>query len=279
MTYKRFATILLLVLILAANNRTFAAAGLSGLSPDVIKELSVRSEQQAEQLVTPENRHDKWAGEKAAEFTTIFNSPEFQNRVHEETERLKKEVFKKPIEEYYKDGKSAAMKKDGAKPILSKEERVYVFVSSSMPLQTTRNYAAAIDKASDPNVVMVIRGFINGMDDISSTMLFVSRVLVKDLACGSNESRCPTMKANLEIDPLMFRRYQITEVPAVVYASNVQALNVGGSEGIEGNASVQQYYVIKGDAALDYHLDAINWDLHKSSLQELAEAMRKGFYQ
>ena len=252
-------------------------SGVDGISPDVTKELSIRAERQAERLVSPENRHEKWAEEKAAEFTTIFNSPEFQNRVHVETERLKKEVFRKPIEEYYKDDKNAVMKKD--KSSLSKNERVYVFVSSSMPLQTIRNYAAAIDKVKDPNIVMVIRGFFNGMDDISSTMMFVSRVLVRDPACVNKESPCPMFNSNLEIDPLLFRRYRITEVPAVVYASNVQVLNVGGSEGTFGNASVQQFYVIKGDAALDYHLEAINKELHKGSLQGLAEAMRKGFYQ
>jgi type-F conjugative transfer system pilin assembly protein TrbC len=148
-----------------------------------------------------------------------------------------------------------------------------------MPLQTIRNYAAAIDKVKDPNIVMVIRGFLNGMDDINSTMMFVSRVLVKDPACGDKESLCPMFNANLEIDPLLFRRYRITAVPAVVYASNVQVVNAGGSEGIEGNASVQQFYRVMGDAALDYHLDTINREVHRKSLQGLAEAMRKGFYQ
>ncbi len=272
--------ILTLTLIFNSDNRVFAGedvSGAAGISPDATKELSIRAEQQAEQLVIPENKNEKWAEEKAAEFTAIFNSTEFQNRIHDETERLKHEVFRKPIEEYYKDDKNTVTKK--AKSSLSKNERVYVFVSSSMPLQTIRNYAAAIDKVRDPNIVMVIRGFLNGMDDINSTMMFVSRVLVKDLSCGDKESLCPMFNANLEIDPLLFRRYRIIEVPAVVFASNVQVLNVGGSEGMEGNASVQQFYVIKGDAALDYHLEAINRELHKSSLQGLVEVMRKGFYQ
>jgi len=251
--------------------------GMTGISPDVTKALGIRAEKQSEQLSTPDNKHEKWAKEKAVEITSIYNSPEFQKRVLDETERLKKEIFNKPIEEYYTDSKGVNSIKDRGESHLSKNERIYVFVSSSMPLQTMRTYAAAIDKARDPKVVMVIRGFLNGMDDINSTMAFVSRVLVRDSSCDS--INCPMFSANLEIDPLLFRRYRITEVPSVVYASNVQLFTPEGSEGIEGNASVGQFYKVTGDAALDYHLETINSLVHEKSLEDLAELIRKGYYQ
>jgi len=251
--------------------------GMTGISPDVTSVLGIRAEKQSEQLSVPENKHEKWAKEKAVEITAIYNSPEFQKRVLDETERLKKEIFNKPIEEYYTDSKSITSMKDRAESRLSKNERIYVFVSSSMPIQTIRNYATAIDKARDPKVVMVIRGFLNGMDDINSTMAFVSRVLVRDSSCDS--INCPMFSANLEIDPLLFRRYRITEVPSVVYASNVQLFTPEGSEGIEGNASVGQFYKVTGDAALDYHLETINSLVHEKSLEDLAELIRKGYYQ
>jgi type-F conjugative transfer system pilin assembly protein TrbC len=147
-----------------------------------------------------------------------------------------------------------------------------------MPLHVLRTYAGAIDKAKSPNIVMVMRGFVNGMDDIDSTLLFASRMLMKDSSCKNIKVPCPTFNANMQIDPLLFKRYQITEVPAVVYASNVKLLNVGGSEGIEENASIGTYYKTSGDAALDYHLDTINKEVHQKSLEKLTEAIRKGFY-
>ncbi len=254
-----------------------AEGDMTGISPDVTRELGVRAEKQSEKFVVPENKNDKWAKEKAADFTAIYNSSEFQKRVQEETERLKKEIFNKPIEEYYVDRKSGKAPMNRIDSHLSKNERIYVFVSSSMPLETIRTYAAAIDKAQDPNIAMVMRGFLNGMDDINSTMNFVSRVLLKDPSCDGQN--CPMSRANLEIDPLLFRRYKIEEVPSIVYASNVQLVTPGGSEGIERNASVGQYYKVAGDASLDYHLDTINREVHKRSLEGLAESLRKGFYQ
>jgi conjugal transfer pilus assembly protein TrbC len=250
---------------------------MTGISPDVTRELGIRAEKQSEQLVIPENRHEEWAKEKAAEFTAIYNSPEFQKRVEDETERLKRSIFNKPIEEYYPDSQIARSSRDRGESHLSKNERIYVFVSSSIPIETLRTYATAIDKTQDPNIVMVMRGFLNGMDDINSTMNFVSRVLLKDPTCDGRN--CPMFRANLEIDPLLFRRYKIEEVPSIVYASNVQLVTPGGSEGIEGNASVDRFYKITGDAALDYHLDVINKEVHEKSLSALAETMRKGFYQ
>ncbi len=276
---------MVLTLIFAITSTAFAADGnnaktenIVGISPDITKEIGIWAERESERLSVPENRHQKWAQEKAEEFTAIYNSPEFQTRVQNETERLKREIFSQSIEKYSRDDRGSISIKGARESHLSKNERIYVFVSSSMPVQTIRNYAASIDKVSYPNIVMVMRGFINGMDDINSTMAFVSRALARDANCENGDSPCAMMNANLEIDPLLFKKYEIQEVPTIVYASNVQVLNAGGSEGIEKNATVGKFYRIMGDAALDYHLETINKEAHTRSLQELVEKMRKGFY-
>ncbi len=251
----------------------------SGLSPDVVNAVNIEAEKRREKLTAPPNKHTTWAQEKAGEFSDIVNAPEFQKRVKDETERLKKEVFGKRAEEYHKNDKTVIGKTDDGRITLSEDERVYVFISSSIPVQTIRNYASAVDKVKDTNIVMVLRGFINGLEDINSTLMFTSRVFVRDPGCENIISPCPTFDANLEIDPLLFRRYEVSEVPAVVYASGVRLLNGGGSEGLASNAGVGRYYKVSGDASLDYLLETINKEARRKSLEGLVEAMRKGFYQ
>ena len=46
--------------------------------------------------------------------------------------------------------------------------------------------------------------------------------------------------ANLEVDPLLFRRYGVTSVPTFVYARGVNRTDAALSEGLNDGASVER---------------------------------------
>jgi conjugal transfer pilus assembly protein TrbC len=249
----------------------------TGISADTVKELNARAEVLSKQVTSLGNKHEGWARDKASEFVGIFNSPEFQARVKKESDRIRKDIFSGSSGTRDMDGRKQATRQVAAGR-LARNERVYVFVSSSMPAETLRNYAASIDKLKDPNIVMVIRGFVNGIDDIDSTMKFVSSVLTADPLCDTNKTDCPVYSAVIEIDPFLFKRYKVEEVPVVVYAPDVQLRSIYGSEGIEANATVLKYFAVRGDAGLDYHLERISRESKSAAISGLVDALRKGFY-
>jgi hypothetical protein len=83
------------------------------------------------------------------------------------------------------------------------------------------------------------------------------------------------------VDPNLYRRYNITEVPAVVFAEGVNFLEGQegmGSEGLGHVSSVGKASIVYGDMALDAVLERINKETKSDSLKAYIAALRKGFY-
>lgn len=155
--------------------------------------------------------------------------------------------------------------------ILKEDERIYIFISSSLPKETLRNYARDLDALGETKISMVMRGFVGGMTKVRPTLEFLKGVIFKDENCDSE--KCDAYHAQVHIDPLLFRRYGIEAVPAIVYAREVSGI-AAVSEVKEGEAG--EYYVVYGDAALDGALDLIDREVRASSLECLLWKLRRG---
>jgi hypothetical protein len=108
---------------------------------------------------------------------------------------------------------------------------------------------------------------------------FIGNVLKKDEQCDLKIAQCDTYLANVQVDPLLFARYQITQVPALVYARDGSvAEGFGKSEGLSSEVPVGRSWQVDGDAALDRLLEVVNREAKSSSVEQLILAMRKGFY-
>lgn len=160
----------------------------------------------------------------------------------------------------------------GAIQILGSDERIYVFVSSSMPLIALRNYAADISRLQDENVVMVLRGFVGGVEKMGPTIAFIESVLRVSEDCPLGEPGCKLRNIHVVVDPLLYRRYGIERVPAVVVARGVQAQNEGQSEG-DDDVSVQEYFVVNGDARLGYALELVRRESSSPWLAQLRDRL------
>lgn len=151
------------------------------------------------QLKVPENVHKGEAEKEAQKAFEIYRSEEFQKKVEQETKRIKGELFR-GLEDYYKD--IPGVERIPAR--LSSNERIYLFISSSIPKQTLRNYMAQVAKAEDPNMVVVMRGFIGGMKYVRPTLEFTHEILKKDSSCELPRE-CEIYGVNFEVDPLLFK--------------------------------------------------------------------------
>ena len=232
--------------------------------PDINATLK-KSQDLTRTIVIPENPHQEEMGKEAGKLNDFYKSPKFKETLTRETERLKSEMFKKPLKDYYTDAQKSVDKNETAGN-LPQDERVYLFISSSMPSSTIRNYIASVARLNDRNIKVVLRGFINGMTKIVPTIQFISDALKVDPLCSN--SKCEMYPVNIIVDPLLFRRYDISHVPAVVHAKGVHPSMPEESEGLPGTV-VASNTMVYGDASLEYILDLIRRETGSRSLESL----------
>ncbi len=86
------------------------------------------------------------------------------------------------------------------------------------------------------------------------------------------------LAGNLIIDPLTFRKYNVSHVPAIVYAPNVVLKDHGQSEGKEGNVTVSEFFKLAGDVSLSFALNLIRKESKSDSLKKAQTILENGFY-
>jgi len=225
----------------------------------------------------PENLHKAQGQKEAGKLLEYYQSEAFRRKYEAEIERLKGTVFKDALDSYYGDSEQGE-KSGAARGILPENERIYLFISSSVPIGTLRNYARDLDRLGDPNVFMVLQGFVGGMKRVKPTMDFVLKIITEDADCDIQKNKCSAYRANVKIDPLLFRKYGITLVPAAVYVPDVRITDATLSEGMEGNAKTGDHYVLHGDASLAYMLETLRRPSGRRSIDLLIEALKGGIY-
>lgn len=193
-------------------------------------------------------------------------------------ERVEKERSKLIEKEFYgidaADGVSRNKQAGNAiqgTAILKEDERIYIFVSSSVPEEILRNYARDLDNLGEPRISIIMRGFVGGMTKVRPTLEFLRGVLFKEENC--NSEKCDAYQGPIRIDPVLFKRYGIEAVPAIVYAKGVTDLTA--SEGIKDGGEAVDYYVLYGDSALDGALELIDREVRVSSLKCLLWKLRR----
>jgi type-F conjugative transfer system pilin assembly protein TrbC len=243
-------------------------AVVRGANPRIgIPEVEVsldKAHKMAETVTIPTNNSEVEMAKIAEKMNAYYRSPEFQGRLKSETERIKGELFGDASVRFYPDSKTPA-----ARGKLGGDERIYLFISSAMPLQTVRNYAASVARLGDPNITLVMRGFVDGMTKIQPTIRFIGSVLQRDPACNSTEGECEMLSAGLAIDPLLFRRYGIDRVPAVVFVRGVKAEDAALSEGDTRNTAIAESHTVFGDASLEYLIVQIQRETGSQNLLDL----------
>lgn len=184
----------------------------------------------------------------AAAVLSVLESPAYAARLVKERRRIERELFA---------GEMDASKSVAAKGFLRPDERLYLFVSSSMPMETLRTYAADLARLGEQRAVLVLRGLVEGAQFIGPTLAWAHQVLKVDPQCRPENPACEMRTVELLIDPLLFRRFGVSLVPALVVARGVRVRDPALSEGLEQAANLEDYFMLIGDASLDFMLEKI----------------------
>jgi len=158
--------------------------------------------------------------------------------------------------------------------IFRKSDRLYIFISSSIPIATLRSYAEIASLLKNNNIYFVMRGCVNGCHTIAPTKAFVKKII------GLKGNKVLSVIHGIEIDPLLFRLYNIKRVPVFIYAKNINPLNNSISQGLLRNLSGSPiFYESIGDWSFKYHIEQLA-DMSKSqSLRDLYNRLNKNWYE
>lgn len=270
-------SMLLVVMILVASSRIACAGDLEPIQAAADAAKTSAAQFYSDGAPTPDPVLIGAAQEGAArQAADAVNSPQYQQKLLAEKERLQREVFgiiTSPKTPYY-----SGVPKEGQTTHLAADERVYLFVSSSMPEATLRAYVQDIDRLKDPNIILVLRGFVGGMKEFKPTMQFITNLLKKDPRCEG--AACVTHQVAFEIDPNLYRRFKPTQVPALVYARGVTVSGPGVTEGLDDKGSplaTNPWWMIYGDASLSYLLSRVSDDADSPVLAAFSAALNINF--
>ena len=209
---------LLLILFCGSAN---ARNNLAQHIPEGMKE---RAEQSAN-VIIPDHIKDR-----ITDLQKTLNSDEWKNNQTKMKQRIMASIGT--------DSQNAENDQDQ----LPQMDRPILFVSSSMPIRTLRAYAKALAKT---NGVMVLRGGIHGLKKIAPTLRFTAEILKIDKTCVG--ARCPMLPTPVLIDPVLFERYSVSVVPALVFQEN---MNLASYCERPDELEVKQGNIVYGDAAL-----------------------------
>lgn len=145
-------------------------------------------------------------------------------------------------------------------------DQVVMFVSSSMPLQTLRNYARDLSKI---NGVMVMRGTVGGISKMGATMKLTHDALRADPTCEG--AGCKMWNTQMLIDPVIFRVYDIQQVPALIYQPNMHIQSY--CDGLENINRASE--IIYGDASVNGMLTRLNQLVPNTNVQALIKRLEK----
>ena len=246
---KRFVLGLMLILAPVISN----AAGETESLEKSLRPLM----EQAETVEVALPEIDPEAQKAAEDLFRLYQSDGFQKRLQHERKRLVDEFF--GAKGLAADNPKGEKTEDADSPATS--DRIYLFVSSSVPLTTLRNYVADMTRLNDSRFVMVLRGFVGGAKRIGPTSSFIADVLKADPHCELGPGgECAMRELPFIVDPTLFRQAGIEKVPAIAFAP-------------DGNVNGRSL-IVYGDASLGYGLELLARETGNKDLRRLAEKLK-----
>lgn len=132
-------------------------------------------------------------------------------------------------------------------------DRIFVFISKSVPEETLRNYI--IDLEHLPQATAVLQGFVGGVKKMQPTIQFIGDLLKEDRDCKMPD--CEFKSANIVVDPIIFKRLKIDRVPAIAYIEDYERVGYC-SEGLEDGARMDNVHIVYGDVTIKHALKFID---------------------
>nr|WP_282099844.1 type-F conjugative transfer system pilin assembly protein TrbC [Pseudoalteromonas luteoviolacea] len=137
-------------------------------------------------------------------------------------------------------------------------DKLILFISSSIPQPTLRRYARAMEKVGG---LLVLRGTVGDPHKLQPTVRFMEHILKKDDLCAPPD--CDYLGTHVTIDPRLFTRNRIKQVPALIFVEDMDMTNYIDKKEGDGMPESTQF-IVYGDASLK----GLATELHRLSKNE-----------
>lgn len=136
---------------------------------------------------------------------------------------------------------------------LEHNEKIFIIISSSIPKHILKNYFETLQKVNT-DVTFVLRGTIDGVKKIKPTLDWIQNILTKN-----DNTR---YEYNIIIEPRIVSKYNIKQVPAVLYVKNY---NPSYTE----ESTDEEHYIYYGTVDIGYALEKINDDVKSFGIEKI----------
>jgi len=213
---------------------------------ELVEKLVEKARKLSETMHLPENAHNDKGQEAAQQTAKEYNSPDFQEKLRCQMERIQQSG---PQQEQ-------AMKAQ-EKGAIAAQESVYLFLSSSIPESLVNRYLIDIGRTGEQRIVPALFGLPQGLEGRRFNADYFNRVMHTDPGCRDTpESPCQRLEIPLRVNPELFTRSNIIEVPALVYDNG------------------QNSWSIHGEAELAYLLEKVGKAANNSALAGIGAKLR-----
>ena len=138
---------------------------------------------------------------------------------------------------------------------LEHNEKIFIIISSSIPKHILKNYFETLQKVNT-DVTFVLRGTIDGVKKIKPTLDWIQEILTKN-----DNTR---YEYNVIIEPRIVSKYNIKQVPAILYVKNY---NPSYTE----ESADEEHYIYYGSIDVDYALGKINSDVKSLGIEKILD--------
>lgn len=213
-----------------------------------VEKIVEQAREIAETMRLPENIHEQEGKDSARKSVEKLNAPAFQEKLGCQMERIQQS--RTPQEQ------ARTVQAQGT---LSAQESVYLFLSSSVSELVVNRYLIDVNRTAEQRIVPVLFGLPQGLAGKRLNADYFRRVMQAAPECRDTpDALCRRLDVPLKVNPELFTRYSIIEVPALVYANG------------------QDSWSIHGEAELAYLLEKIGKAANNPALVGLSARLRGG---
>lgn len=159
---------------------------------------------------------------------------------------------------------------------LSSDEKIFIVISSSIPKETIINYFKTLEKVNT-DVTFILQGLVgNDILKLNPTLEYIRDLLVKDKNT-SLENPENIYSFNIDINPKVTQKFNITHTPAVIFISNYDKTLQEPQE-LKESINGERVYIAYGAVSADYAFKEINKKAKSKGLEKLLAQLNKSFF-
>ncbi|WP_144581919.1 TrbC family F-type conjugative pilus assembly protein [Campylobacter coli] len=228
------------------------------------------------------------ANQSAKEISNMRRSEAFEKKIVDNQNYIlydKSMNFDEYLGEYSQNTKDMISQMENSKHLISSNkylnpnEKIFIVISSSMDKSSIQNYFKLLENVNT-DITFVLRGLVgNDARYINPTFSYLQDLLIKDPNNKNKEDKNNFYYFNIEINPKVTRRFNITKTPAVIFIKNYDPIVQDYQKMTNTPADTnEEYYVAYGEVSINYALSEINKQAKSDGLARLIQNMNSNFY-